>query len=220
MKNVRATFLSLAAILVAQLATAQMMGGGHHGGSGGSGGTNGGGMNGGGMTGGGMTGGTFASMMGQGMTVGSDGVVYTLRATTGSGTASPAIALLAVRPSGAIAWSTAVDGRTTRVKLSGDLLLVASGAEDMGMDNGTSSVDHSSELVALSPASGSVQWKLDVDGFVMSLEPFAGGTYVSVASGFGSGGMNGGTASMNGLVRTLLAVGPDGRVLWTVRLSQ
>ncbi len=220
MKNTRVTFLFLATVLVAQLATAQMMGGGHHGGSGGSGGMNGGGMTGGGMTGGGMSGGNFGSMMGQGVTVGSDGVVYTLRTRAGSGTASPAVEVVAIRPSGTIAWSTAVDDGTTRVKVSGNLLLVASGAEDMGMDSGTSNDDENSELVALSTASGSVQWKLDIDGFVTSLEPFAGGTYISVASGFGNGGMNGGTGGMSGLTRTLLAVGPDGKVLWTVQLSK
>jgi PQQ-like domain len=235
MKLTRTVVFCAATLLVAQLATAQMMGGGHGttGGSGGS-GTSGGGMMGGGSTGGGMTGGGMGNgmtgtgfglmggAMGQALTVGSDGVVYTLRTTTATGSSVPAVQVVAIRPSGTVAWSASVDGGMTRVKLSGNVLLIADGGEDMGMNNGTATDDNGkSRLVGLSAASGSVQWTVDLDGFVSSLEPFSGGTYVIIVKGdFANGGMTGTTGGQNGMTRTLLAVGPDGKILWSLPLSQ
>lgn len=231
MKVTKAVVLLAAAVLVAQHAAAQTTSGRHHstnsGGMMGGGSTNG-GMMGGGSTGGGMgngmsgTGfGLMGGAMGQALTVGSDGVVYTLRTTATSGSSVPAVQVVAIRPSGTVAWSTSVDGGMTRVKLSGNVLLIANGGEDMGMNNGPATAnDDKSQLVALSTASGSVQWTLDVDGFVSSLEPFSGGTYAIVVKGdFAKGGMTGNTGSTNGMTRTLVAVGPDGKILWSVPLS-
>lgn len=215
MKVTKAVVFFAATLLVAQLATAQMMGSGGHGTSG---------SNGGGMTGSGMTGTGFGLMggaMGQALTVGSDGVVYTLRTTGATGSSVPAVQVIAIRPSGTVAWSASVDGGMTRVKLSGNVLLIANGGEDMGMNNRTATAnDDKSQLVALSTASGSVQWTLDVDGFVSSLEPLSGGTYVIVVKGdFANGGMAGNVGSTNGMTRTLSAVGPDGKILWSLPLS-
>jgi hypothetical protein len=152
-------------LLVAQIATAQMMGGGSHNGSTpstGSNGTNGnGGMNGtggtngnGGMNGiGGMDDGFGA--MGRALTVGTDGVVYTQRVTTVAGQTSSS-EVVAIRPSGTVAWSAKLDGGMSRLQLSGNLVLVASGSgnSDMGMIGGTQASDDKSQLVALSAASG------------------------------------------------------------------
>ncbi len=231
MKVTKTVVLLTAAVLVAQLAAAQTTSSRHHS-------TNSGGMMGGGSTGGGMNGnngtgsgmggayGLMGGAMGQALTVGSDGVAYTLRSTSPSGTTTPAIEVVAIRPSGTVAWSANVDGGMTRVKLSGNLLLIANGGEGIGMQNGTTSNDHeTSQLVALSTASGSVQWTLALDGFASTLEPFSGGTYVTVIKGDFSnmnganGGMNGTTGTPNNMTRTLVAVSTDGKVLWSVSLS-
>lgn len=76
--------------------------------------------------------------------------------------------------------------------------------------------------MALSTASGSVQWKLDLDGFVTALEPFSGGTYVLLAkhdatnAGTGMYGASNGTTPMN---RTVAAIDNSGKVLWSVNLN-
>jgi hypothetical protein len=234
MKLTRTVVFCAAMLLVAQLTTAQMMGGGHGttGGSGGSGtsgggmiggGTNGGGMTGGGM-GNGMTGAEFGLMggaMGQALTVGTDGVVYTQRVTTVAGQAS-SFEVVAIRPSGTVAWSAKRDGGMSRLQLSGNLVLVASGNGDSGLNGGTQAAADKSQLVALSAASGSVQWKLDVDGFVTALEPFSGGTYVLLAkhdatnAGTGMYGASNGATSMK---RTVAAIDNTGKVLWSLDLN-
>ncbi len=216
--------LFAAAMLVAQLAAAQMMGGngGHmHGVNPGNGMGGGSGMGGTGMGIG------MGTVMGQALTVGADGTVYLVRTTQSTGSTTVARQLTAIRPSGVVAWSAPIDTGMTRVKLSGDLVLVSNGG-DMGMNGtmngggmngGTTNDDTHGSLVAYSATAGSQQWKIDIDGFVAALEPFSGGTYVSVVKpNFASNGtgMNGGTV----MSRTLLAVGPNGNVLWTVSLNQ
>lgn len=224
MKRIRTVMLFLASgILVAQVATAQMMGGGgsgHHGSSpvppAGS-GNNSGGMNGGGMGGPGMMDGN--GMMGRALVVGSDDVVYTLRTTTAAGTTSPSLDVVAIRPAGTIAWATKIDGGTTRLELSGNLLLVASGDDDMGM-NGGSGTSERSRLVALSTASGAIQWKLDVDGFPIAMEPFSGGTYVVLAQFDATNdGMHGGRTGTSAMKRSVMAVDNSGKVLWSLDVN-
>jgi hypothetical protein len=234
MKRNRLIIAFASSLLVAQIATAQMMGGGsgnHHGsspatgsGSTGSGGMNGSGsMNGSGMNGSGMNGGMEDGFgaMGQALTVGTDGVVYTQRVTTVANQ-TPSLEIAAIRPTGTVAWTAKLDGGMGRLELSGNLVLVASGNVDMGMNEGTQAADDESQLIALSAASGSVQWKLDLDGFVTALEPFSGGTYVLIAkhdaTNAGTGMHNGsnGTASMN---RTVAAVDNTGKVLWSLDLN-
>lgn len=221
MKRITSTlFLSLA-LLVASVANAQMMGGGNHNGSGGtpSNGQNG-GMN-------GMNGG-MGDMAGmgehRGLIVGADGTVYTVRVSNPTTTASQAtFEVVAVRSSGAIGWTASVNAGMTFIEISGSHLLVTTSPHgfDMGEQSPTSL---SSTLVALSTASGLQQWTLQLDGFAFDIEPFAGGTYVTVVkpaqSSNSNGGMHGGG---NGTVsygtRTLIAVGTDGKVLWSVPLN-
>lgn len=208
-------------LLVAQIATAQMMGGGNHNGSTPSAGP--GGMNGnGGMNGtGGMDAGYGA--MGRVLTAGTDGVVYTQRVTAVAGQAT-ALEIIAIRPTGTVAWTANLDGGMSRLQLSGDLVLAASGNGDsnMGMNGGVQATDDKSQLVALSTASGSAQWKLDLDGFVTALEPFSGGTYVLLAkhdattAGTGMYGASNGTTPMK---RTVAAIDNSGKVLWIVDLN-
>ena len=229
MKRNRLMIAFASSVLLAQIATAQMMGGGsggHHGSSpaNGSGSMNGSGMmNGGGMNGSGMNGGMDGGFgaMGQAVTVGTDGVVYTQRVTTVANQA-PSLEIAAILPAGTVAWTAKLDRRMSSLELSGNLVLVASGGGDMGMNGGAQPTDDTSQLIALSAASGSVQWKLDIDGFVAALEPFSGGTYVLIAkhdatnAGPGMHGGSNGTVPMN---RTVAAIDNTGKVLWSLDLD-
>jgi outer membrane protein assembly factor BamB len=227
MKRIRMTMALAAMLLVAQFATAQMMGGGsgHHGGS--SGGNNGGmngGMNGGnngGMNGGDMMG-SMGTAMGQSLVVGTDGVLYTLRASAASTTQVPAADVVAIRPTGTQAWSTKVEGRMTRLELTGTLVLVAPGSGDMGMDGSFNDDADQSRLVALSAASGSVQWTVDLEGHVASFEPFSGGVYALLMrhDGTNSGnGMHNGSNGTTLMKRSIAAIDNAGKVLWTIDLN-
>jgi hypothetical protein len=228
MKRIRMTIALAATLLVAQFATAQMMGGSgnHHGGSsGGNNGGNNGGMNG-GMNGGGMNAGDMMGSMGAGMgqslIVGSDGVLYTLRTSAASTSQAPAVDVVAIRPAGTQAWSAKVDGRMTRLELTGTLVLLATGSGDMGMDGSFEGDDDASRLVALSVASGSVQWTAALDGHVASLEPFSGGVYVLLMrhDGTNSGnGMHNGSNGTTLMKRSVAAIDNAGKVLWTIDLN-
>lgn len=230
MKRIRMTMALAAMLLVAQFATAQMMGGGsHHGGSssGNNGGMNGGmnggnnGGNNGGMNGGDMMG-SMGAGMGQSLVVGTDGVLYTLRTSVASTTQAPAVDVVAIRPAGTQAWSTKVDGRMTRLELSGTLVLVATGSGDMGMDGSFEGDDDASRLVALSVASGSVQWTAALDGHVASIEPFSGGVYALLMrhDGTNSGnGMHNGSNGTTLMKRSIAAIDNAGKVLWTIDLN-
>lgn len=227
MKRIRMTMALAAMLLVAQFATAQMMGGdgSHHGGS--SGGNNGGmngGMNGGnngGMTGGDMMG-SMGAGMGQSLVVGTDGVLFTLRTSETSTTQVPAVDVVAIRPTGTQAWSTKVEGRMTRLELAGALVLVATGGGDMGMDGSFDDETDASRLVALSAASGAVQWSLALNGHVASLEPFSGGVYALLMR---HDGTNSGNSMHNGsngttlMKRSIAAIDNAGKVLWTIDLN-
>lgn len=225
MKRIRMTMVLAATVLAAQFATAQMMGGGGGQHGGGSGGGGNGGMNG-GMTGGGMNGGDgmggMGAGMGQSLIVGSDGVLYSLRTSAAATTQAPAVDVVAVRPSGAPAWSTKVEGRMTRLELSGTLLLVATGSGDMGMDGSFDDDARATQLVALSSASGSIQWRVDLDGHVASLEPFPAGVYALVVrrEGTSSGdGMHNGSNGTMSMRRSIAAIDNAGKVLWTIDLN-
>lgn len=225
--------LLASSLLVAQIATAQMMGTGNrlHPSTPSTGsGSNSGGMTGGpgGMTGGAMNGfGAMGGAMGSILTVGTDGVAYTLRSKAGT-SQTPSLEVVAIRPSGTIAWATSVDAGMTHVALSGALLLVANGNGGMGLTGATTgggttgSSTASQQLVALSTASGSVQWTLPLDGVAMDLEPFSGGTYVFLAKGNATsigGGMNGGTTGTAAMNRSVLAIDNNGHVIWTLGLD-
>lgn len=204
MKRSRMIIAVAASLLAAHIATAQM-GGGMHGGSG---------------TSGGM--GYGSDMMGRLLTVGADGVVYTLRGVTTT-TGVPRVEVVAIRPTGTTAWTATVDGRMTRLELSGNLVLVASGNGGMGMDRGNGSTDEKSRLVALSAASGAVQWQVEIDGVAMAIEPFAGGVYALVVKweGTTSGGtgMHRGAIGTKTVKRSLAAFDTAGKLLWTLPLN-
>ena len=221
MKRITTILILTLVLLIAGVANAQMMGGGSHHGSGGtpSNGQNG-GMN------GGM--GDMAGMAGmgdrRGLIVGSDGTVYTVRISNPTTTQAATFEVVAVRPSGAIGWTASVNAGMTFIELSGNNLLVTTSPHGFDMGYGQTPTTTSSTLVALSTASGSVQWTLPLDGFAFDVEPFAGGTYVTVVkpsqSNNNHGGMHGGTGSVSYGTRTLVAVGNAGTVLWSVPLKK
>lgn len=106
--------------------------------------------------------------------------------------------IVAVRATGTIAWTAPLDKGMTDLMLTGNLLVTS-----------TPSVDSEprgvqSRLTGISIVSGAKQWTLDLNGIVMEMTPFAGGTYVMLVKQ--------GT-------RSLLAVGSDGKVLWTLPLD-
>ena len=78
----------------------------------------------------------------------------------------------------------------------------------------------SSTLVALSTASGSVQWTVQLDGFASDIEPFSGGAYVTVVKPAPSNNIGGMRGRGTYATRTLVAVGTDGKVLWTLSLTR
>ena len=218
MKRITTILFFTLVLLVASVASAQMMGGGNHNGSGGtpSNGQNG-GMN------GGM--GDVAGMGNhRGLIVGADGTVFTVRISNPTTTQAATFEVVAVRPSGAIGWTASVNAGMTFIELSGNNLLVTTSPHGFDMGYGQTPTATSSSLVALSTASGSVQWTLQLDGFAFDIEPFAGGTYVTVAKpaqSSNSGGMHGGTGTTTSYgARTLVAVGNDGKVLWSVPLNK
>lgn len=148
--------------------------------------------------------------------VGSDGTAYALRvATTGTSGAPAPIDVVAVRPSGAIGWTAAIASGIPSIDLSGSDLLVTTRV--MG---GASAA--ASNVTALSTTSGGVRWTLKLDGIALAVEPFSGGTYFTVlkpAQTGNSGGMQGNHGQATGGMRTLVAVGPDGNILWTLALG-
>jgi hypothetical protein len=216
MKRITTILFFTLVLLVAGVANAQMMGGGNHHGIGGNPGN---GQN------GGM--GDMPGMVGmgnhRGLIVGADGTVYTMRISNPTTTQAATFEVVAVRPSGAIGWTASVNAGMTFIELSGTNLLVTTSPHGFDMGYGQAPTTTSSALVALSTVSGSVQWTLQLDGFAFDIEPFAGGTYVTVvkpAQSTNNGGMHGGTGTVSYGTRTLIAVGNDGKVLWSVPLNK
>lgn len=213
MKLTRIALALVSAMLVAQIAAAQMMGGGGGGYHGGTPST-------GGVPFGGMTGARGNAGMGAGagqlLTVGPDGVTYTLRTIAATTDVPASFELVAVRPTGTIAWATKIETRMTRVELAGDLVILATGNGEpgTGMHRWTSDDEVTSQLVAISATSGSVQWTLALDGFPIAIEPFSGGIYALVADH--DAAYQPGTGTQN---RALLAIDPSGKVLWTLELN-
>jgi len=208
-------FAVLAMSLLAQVATAQMMGGGgNHQGSPSN------------------PAGDPSNMMGSigamntmsamrsSLVVGTDGVVYTMR-TSATATQTRSTEIVAIRPSGTVAWTTKIDGGMSQVVLSGNLLFVTS-YSDMGRAGRNGAIDQTPRLIALSPTSGSMQWQLELDGFAAVVDPYAGGVYVTTMKrdGLNSGdGMYNGSMGTGSMKRSVAAVDYAGRILWKLNLD-
>jgi outer membrane protein assembly factor BamB len=136
------------------------------------------------------------------LTVGSDGTVYITRAAATSTAASPLFEVVAIRSTGATAWTATLPTGSRDVELSGTNLLTVTDTTASGAATPTE------KITAISAATGVVVWTLSIDGRVSSLEPFSGGTYVVVVK---PSTTSGGTST-----RTLEAVSSAGAVLWSV----
>jgi len=130
--------------------------------------------------------------------IGSDGTVYVTKASATSGS----IDVVAIRSTGATAWTATIADRG-RLLLSDGNLLSASSVKNA--DNTITST-----ITALSIASGTVAWTKDFAGHAEPIGAFSGGTYVSVVV---PAATSGGTAT-----RSLVALSNSGVVLWTTAL--
>jgi outer membrane protein assembly factor BamB len=110
--------------------------------------------------------------------------------------------ILALTPAGVKAWTYPSAAPLHRIDFVGSLALVSS--TGAALRPGTPRPDFSSELVALNLSSGTVAWKLPLDGMAMAVQGTATQIYVVVMSMTGE--------------RKLLAVSTAGQVLWTQTL--
>lgn len=136
-----------------------------------------------------------------GLTVGSDGTVYLTSTTVANNVATTTIK--AVRSTGTVAWTATITGRG-HFTLSGSNLLTVSEPAPASGETVTSTI------TAISTLSGATAWTRTITGRVGQLHPFSGGTYAEVIV---PAATSGGTAT-----RSLVAIGNDGAVLWTLAI--
>lgn len=135
--------------------------------------------------------------------VGSDGTIYLETVTVDTTARTSSTKLTAVRSTGTIAW-TATVANARGFELSGTNLITAN-------ETTASDATVSTTLTAISTASGAVAWTRTLAGRAGELRPFSGGTYAFVVV---PASTSGGTAT-----RSLVAIGNDGSVLWTLSLT-
>ncbi|MCU1244611.1 MAG: hypothetical protein JWN02_521 [Acidobacteria bacterium] len=144
-----------------------------------------------------------------GAIVGSDGTVYVVKATstTTNGSTTVTRQVVAIRSTGTTAWTVTLPAGARDLELSGSNLLTVteSSTTTGGITTATST------LTAISTNSGATAWTRTIDGRVGELTPFSGGTYVFVTKPA--------TTSGGSATHSLVAVGNDGAVLWTVSLD-
>jgi putative pyrroloquinoline-quinone binding quinoprotein len=135
--------------------------------------------------------------------VASNGTIFITSSTIDTGTRTSTTTIKAISASGTVIW-TATLTNAGRLELSGNNLIAT---------NVTSASDGtvSTTLTAISTSSGSVAWTRTLSGRVTSLEPFSAGTYAIVVVPA--------TTSGGSATRSLVAIGNDGSVLWTVSLT-
>ncbi len=135
--------------------------------------------------------------------VASNGTIFVTSSTIDTGTRTSTTTIKAISSSGAMLW-TATLTNAGRLVLSGNNLIAT---------NSTTASDGtvSTTLTAISTSSGSVAWSRNLNGRVTSLEPFSAGTYAIVVVPA--------TTSGGSATRSLVAIGNDGSVLWTVSLT-
>jgi hypothetical protein len=139
---------------------------------------------------------------GAGAVVGSDGTIYITRSVVDTGTNTVTTTVTAVRPTGTTAWTATITTRG-RLILSGSNLL---SLNETRATDGTIT----STITAIATATGATAWTRTISGEAQELQPFSGGTYAIVVT---PATTSGGTAT-----RSLVAIGNDGSVLWTVNL--
>src|SRR5438477_3823486 len=135
--------------------------------------------------------------------VASNGTIFVTNSTIDTGTRTSTTTVKAISSSGSVIW-TATLTNAGRLQLSGSNLIAT---------NTTTASDGtvSSTLTAIATSSGSVAWTRTLSGRVTFLEPFSAGTYAIVVVPA--------TTSSGSATRSLVAIGNDGSVLWTVSLT-
>lgn len=135
-----------------------------------------------------------------GLTVGSDGTVYLTSISITNNVATTTIK--AVRPTGAVAWTASVNGHVRPELSDGNLLYVT---ESTAADGTLTST-----INAINTTTGAAAWTRALGGRIGDVHPFNGGTYVIEVTPSTTAG----TAA----TRTLVAIGNDGSILWTLSL--
>jgi hypothetical protein len=138
------------------------------------------------------------------LTVASDGTVFINRDIVDTTANTVSTQIEAVRSTGTVAWTVTIAGDHDHLLLSGSNLIFAS--ESTAADGTISTT-----LTALSTTSGAQAWTRTLSGRVTSLTPFNGGTYAVVVVPAATSGA--------AATRSLVAIGNDGSVLFTLSLS-
>lgn len=135
--------------------------------------------------------------------VASNGTIFITSSTIDTGTRTSTTTIKAISSSGSLMW-TATLTNAGRLELSDGNLIAT---------NVTTASDGtvSTTLTAISTSSGSVAWTRTLNGRVTFLEPFSAGTYAVVVVPA--------TTSSGSATRSLVAIGNDGTVLWTLSLT-
>jgi len=135
--------------------------------------------------------------------VASNGTVFVTSSVIDTSTQTSTTTIKAINSSGSMIW-TATLSNSRRLELSGSNLIST---------NQTTASDGtvSTTLTAISTSSGSMAWTRTLSGRVTFLEPFSAGTYAIVVVPA--------TTSGGSATRSLVAIGNDGTVLWTVSLT-
>jgi len=185
---------------------------------------------------GGMGYGMDGGMGDMSLVVAPDGTLITTSVAIDATTNTYKSSVVAVGPSGTVAWRWAAPNGIHRLELAGNLVLVSTGP----MGYSTTTTTFNPELTALSLSNGAVAWKLSLPGIAMAIEPSATMIYALTmqpqpapgAGSTGTGGMGGmggghhgpptgggsGTGMMNG-TRTLVAISSSGVILWKLDLN-
>jgi hypothetical protein len=143
-----------------------------------------------------------------GAIVGSDGTVYVVKASsTTNGTTTVTRQVVAIRSTGTTAFTVTLPTGARDLELSGSNLLTVTESSTTG--GGITTI--TSTITAISTNSGATAWTRTIDGRIGELTPFSGGTYVFVTKPA--------TTSGGSATHSLVAVGSDGTVLWTVSLD-
>jgi hypothetical protein len=133
--------------------------------------------------------------------VAADGTVIITHAAANSTAAAPVAELVAIR-NGAVVWTSTLPSLHTEVEPSGTQLLEAYDTTAAGATTPTTTIR------ALSLATGTQAWTLNITGRVSDLTPYSGGTYAVVII---PATTTGGTATRN-----LVAISGTGVITSTV----
>ena len=165
--------------------------------------------------------------------VANDGTVITVRHTPPvTSQDSPTVEVVAISSSKSILWTWEAQYGARVLTLDQNRVIVATHTAGDGQPN------HLSRLAALSLQTGEVAWEVELEGVIHDVEPGIGMLYVLLVSpsgyqnsGRGSGGhgpgmpgtppgSGGGPYGPADGSRTLVGIGENGTVVWTLELTE